>query len=86
MKNESNKELTDLHDTVSGITASTWLPSGFLRNLILIGFVIAAVHFLIQSSYLLAILMLVIASLFSPRAMGEVAHLMGRIAHWFDRQ
>jgi hypothetical protein len=76
MNNKEN-DLDVLHDQVAGHLASSWLPSGIIRKIILFVFVVLAVKFLLDDSYTLTVLMLILASFFSPRAMGELVHFIG---------
>jgi len=84
MHKEEN-DLDVLHDQVAGHLLSSWLPDGIGRKIILFVFLGLAVKFLLDDSYLLTILMVILVSFFSPRAMGELVHFVGRIFYHFKK-
>lgn len=75
-----NKEKEQhINDQIAGHLTSSWLPKGLTRRIILFVFLILAFKYFIQSDYLITLVMLILASLFSPRAMGELANLLGKL-------
>lgn len=83
--NKEHDELKELDANIAGRLASSWLPQGTTRKIILFVFLILAIKYFMQDDYLLTIIMLVLASLFSPRAMGELVHFIGRIVGMIGR-
>ncbi len=83
--NKEHNELKELEDNIAGHLASYWLPQGTTRKIILFVFLILAIKYFMQDDYLLTTIMLVLASLFSPRAMGELVHFIGRIVGMIGR-
>ena len=79
-----NKE-KHISDQLAGRLASSWLPVGLTRKIILIVFLILAFKYFIQSDYLIALIMLILASLFSPRAVGEIVNFVGKIVGSINR-
>lgn len=70
---------------MAGSLASSWLPVGIGRKIIMLVFIVLAIHFLMESSYLLMIVMLLLAGFFSPRVVGEAVSLAGRIVGSLER-
>jgi hypothetical protein len=86
MENNHTKEKEQqISDQIAGHLASSWLPSGLTRKIILFVFVILAFKYFMQSDYLVTLIMLILASLFSPRAMGEVVNFIGKIVGSINR-
>lgn len=82
---EERKELETLRDQMAGSLASSWLPVGVGRKIIMLVFIVLSVKFFMESSYLLAIGMCLLAGFFSPRFVGEAVSLAGRIVGSFER-
>lgn len=80
-----NKEHNNLEAQIAGHLASSWLPQGTTRKIVLFILLIFAIKYFMQDDYLLTIIMLALASLFSPRAMGELVHFTGRIVGMIGR-
>ncbi len=76
--NKEHDELKELEDNIAGHLASSWLPRDTGRKIILFIFLILAVKYFMRSDYVLVLLMLLIASIFSPRMVGELANLAGK--------
>lgn len=74
-----NKEHNNLEAQIAGHLASSWLPRDTGRKIILFILLIFAIKYFMQDDYLFTIIMLVLASLFSPRAMGELVHFTGKV-------
>lgn len=85
LNHEEREKFEDLRAQIAGSLASSWLPVRATRKFILFIFLIFAFKYFMQSDYLLTFLMLVVASLFSPRAMGELVHFTGRIVGMIGR-
>ncbi len=83
--NKEHDELKELEDNIAGHLASSWLPRDTGRKIILFIFLILAVKYFMQDDYLLTIIMLILSSLFSPRAIGELVHFIGRIVGMIGR-
>lgn len=77
--NKKQHDLKELDDQMAGYLASSWLPRGSVRKVILFVFLILAFKYFMQSDYLLTIIMLILASLFSPRAVGELVNFAGKV-------
>lgn len=82
---EEREELETLQAQIAGSLASSWLPVGIGRKIIMLVFIVLAVNFFRESSYLLMIVMLVLAGFFSPRIVGETVSLAGRIVGSLER-
>lgn len=76
--NKEHDDLNELEDQIAGHLASSWLPRDTGRKIILFIFLILAVKYFMQSDYVLVLLMLLIASIFSPRMVGELANFAGK--------
>lgn len=83
--NKEHDELKELEDNIAGHLASSWLPRDTGRKIILFILLIFAIKYFMQDDYLLTIIMLALASLFSPRAIGELVHFTGRIVGMIGR-
>lgn len=77
--NKKHDDLKELEYQIAGHLASSWLPRDTTRKIILFVFLILAIKYFMQDDYLITVLMLIFASFFSPRIVGELAHLAGRI-------
>lgn len=75
MNKEKEKHISD---QLAGRLAFSWLPSDLTRKIILFVFLILAFKYFIQSDYLIALIMFILASLFSPRAVGEIVNFVGK--------
>ena len=80
-----DKEEHHLEDKIAGHLASSWLPKGTIKKIILFVFLILAFKYFMQSEYLLMILMLIFMSIFSPRIMGETVNFLGKMSRKFSK-
>ena len=79
LTDEERQELEIHEDKLAGALLSTWLPVGVLRKLLMMTFVLVAVYgFVSGMNWLIA--SSVIAGMFSPRLVGEVTYLLGRLS------
>lgn len=70
----------ELDYQIAGHLASYWLPRGTARKVILFVFLILALKYFLRDDYLLVLLMLLLASFFSPRMVGELVNFVGKVA------
>lgn len=73
------KQNPDLVDQMAGVLLSTWLPDGTVRKILLFGFLFSGIVLAIGRGPAW-ILICLIAVIFSPRAIGELARVAGRLS------
>ena len=76
------KAVTDA--AIAGYLLRGWLPFGFVRKAIMLCIFIGGLYGLF-TDHPHAVFLWLLLPLFSPRAMGELAYLLGRISGSFRR-
>ncbi|MDP2599089.1 MAG: hypothetical protein Q8P49_04645 [Candidatus Liptonbacteria bacterium] len=72
------KEFENINATIAGVFLSNWLPSGIVRRFFMfLFFGLGILGSLFYSLYFL--FFLIIAGMFSPRLVGKVAVLLGKL-------
>ena len=69
----------DVINQMAGVLLSGWLPDGIVRKILLFGSLVAGIVLAISHGTAW-ILLCLIAAIFSPRAVGELARMAGRLA------
>jgi len=79
LTDDERQELEMHAAKLAGTLLSTWLPFGLLRKFLMTVFILVAIYGIISGMNWL-IFSLVIAGMFSPRLVGEVAYLLGKLS------
>jgi hypothetical protein len=77
--NKMEKLDPGIKDQMAGILLSPWLPSGLIRKMIMLIIVAIAIIGALFYKNNLFYLLLLILPIFSPRSMGEILFIYGKI-------
>ncbi|MDD5638664.1 MAG: hypothetical protein PHO28_02025 [Candidatus Pacebacteria bacterium] len=78
LSSEIREKFQDVAGTSAGLLLNSWLPSGWLRKIIILAIILVVICLAITKN-LLFLLLLFILPIFSPRMMGELMFLVGHI-------
>lgn len=78
LSTEERKELETTLNQMSGYLCSPWLPVGISRKVIMLALLLIGIYGITISQHMLAVCWLLIP-LFSPRLMGEILRIVGKI-------
>jgi hypothetical protein len=81
----TRKQLEETSRAIAGYLMSPWLPWGIGRKLVMLTLVTAGICGSILSGTSYWLLLLFVASIFSPRLTGEATYLAGRISRYLVR-
>jgi hypothetical protein len=82
-ENEVPEQIDIARAALAGVRLSKWFPPGFLRKALMALCVVVGFQGFLTGSYLYFLSFLV-AGIFSPRIVGELAFAVGRIAGQFS--